>query len=574
MDRITKSLLEDFSRQYELTDADEDKQFEAFATYLSLSRNYSESIEPASITTGDGGDTGIDGIAILVNGALVNDEDEVRELAEISGFLDVDFIFVQAERSPSFNAGKIGTFGFGVADFFAQKPRLARNDAITNAASIMETAYSFSGKFRRRPSCRLYYVTTGTWAAEPELVARIDALAQDLRAMEQFDEIRFSPIGANDIQRLYTQTKNSISREITFADRVTIPEIPGVSEAYLGIIPATAFLSLIEDDDGELIRSIFYDNVRDFQGYNPVNSEIKDTLLSSDLKSRFVLMNNGITVIAKTMRVTGNRLSLEDYQIVNGCQTSHVLQLQKDSLDSSVMVPLRVIATTDDDVVGAIIKATNRQTSVGEEQLLALSEMQKRLERFFAAFEVPKRLYYERRSRQYNSDATIEKTRVVTLGNLIRTFAAMFLEEPHRATRNFKALLDQVGTTIFAEQDRLEPYYVSAYALYRLEFLFRNQTLEAKYKPARYQLLLCFRLLLPLGALPRMNSHEMGRVCERILHVLYDPDESARVFRRAVKVVAEVANGNLDRDHIRTQPFTEALKARCAAGQFDPEILE
>jgi hypothetical protein len=291
------------------------------------------------------------------------------------------------------------------------------------------------------------------------------------------------------------------------------------------------------------------------------------------MKSRFVLMNNGITVIAKKMRVTGNRMAIEDYQIVNGCQTSHVLHEQKDSLDETVMVPLRIIATEDDDVVAAIIKATNRQTSVGEEQLLALSDKQKQLEHYFAAFEPQERLYYERRSRQYGSDPNVEKTRVVTVGNLIRTFAAVFLEEPHRTTRNFRALLDQVGTTILNERDRLEPYYTAAFALYRLEYLFRNQLLDPRYKTARYQLLLCFRLLLPLPPMPLMNARDMEEYCNRMLAVLYNTDKSQQVFSLATQMVDRASEGNMDRDHIRTQPFTEALKRLCAASQLPAEIL-
>jgi hypothetical protein len=238
------------------------------------------------------------------------------------------------------------------------------------------------------------------------------------------------------------------------------------------------------------------------------------------------------------------------------------------------MVPLRIIATEDEDVVAAIIKATNRQTSVGEEQLLALSDKQKQLEQYFAAFEPQERLYYERRSRQYSSDANVEKTRVVTVGNAIRTFAAMFLEEPHRTTRNFRALLDQVGTTIFNEQDRMEPYYTSAFALYRLEFLFRNQLLDPRYKTARYQLLLCFKLLLPLGAMPKMNAREMRGYCERMLVVLYNIEKSQQLFNLATKIVDEVAEGNLNRDHIRTQPFTESLKKLCAREQLPVNIVD
>ena len=114
-------------------------------------------------------------------------------------------------------------------------------------------------------------------------------------------------------------------------------------------------------------------------------------------------MNNGVTIIAKTLRATANRFYIEDYQIVNGCQTSHVLFDRKEALDSTVMVPLRLIATKDDDVIASIIVATNRQTEVREEQLLALSSFQKKLEAFFSSFDEAQRLYYERRSRQYHS---------------------------------------------------------------------------------------------------------------------------------------------------------------------------
>lgn len=43
-------------------------------------------------------------------------------------------------------------------------------------------------------------------------------------------------------------------------------------------------------------------------------------------------------------------------------------------------MPVRLIATQDDGVKNAIIKATNRQTLVTEEQLFALSEFPKKLE--------------------------------------------------------------------------------------------------------------------------------------------------------------------------------------------------
>ncbi|MFZ0519259.1 MAG: AIPR family protein [Acidobacteriaceae bacterium] len=479
--------------------------------------------------------------------------------------MDVSFIFVQAERSSSFESAKIGQFSFGVLDFFKDQPALPQNEPIKDAHSVMERIYILSSRFKRgKPVCRLYYVTTGKWIGDQNLEVRAQAAVADLKNLNIFKEVDFVPVDADALQRLYGQTKNAISREFTFAERSVIPEIPGVAEAYLGLVPAREFIHLLQDEDGEIIKSLFYDNVRDFQDFNPVNSEIKKTLESDELRRQFVLMNNGITIIAKTLRATGNRVLIEDYQIVNGCQTSHVLFSQKELLnDDSVVLPLRVIATQDEAIIGSIIKATNRQTEVREDQLLALSDFQKKIEAFFLAYPESHRLYYERRSRQYNSVTGIEKTRIVTPANLIRAYAAMLLGEPHRTTKNYASLLDQVGKNIFGKDHKLDPYYLAALALYRLEYFFRNQLLPSKYKPARYHILYAARLLLNPAPLPRANSHEMERYCADLINTFWDIEQSEALLRKAVDAVDKVAQGNFNRDHIRTLPFTESLAKQC-----------
>lgn len=270
-------------------------------------------------------------------------------------------------------------------------------------------------------------------------------------------------------------------------------------------------------------------------------------------------MNNGVTIVARNVRLTGNRFTLEDYQIVNGCQTSYVLHECGAILDNSVYVPIRLIATHNDDVKNAIIKATNRQTQVTEEQLFALWDFPKRLEVYFQSFDGKKKLYYERRSRQYNAVEHIEKVRVVNMTTLVRAFASIFLERPHRTTRNYKALLKSVGSEIFGKDHKLEPYYLSAFANYRLEYLFRNQILSADLKPARYHILLAFRMLQDPSPLPSFNSHEMARYCERLFEVFWDDAKFREPFERAATEVRAVAQGNLHRDNIRTETFTTKL---------------
>jgi hypothetical protein len=82
---------------------------------------------------------------------------------------------------------------------------------------------------------------------------------------------------------------------------VSAPDIDGVKEAYIGYLPFSEFMTILRDDVGE-IRDIFYDNVRDWAEYRAtVNDKIRETVISKD-RERFLLMNNGVTIVAKDMK--------------------------------------------------------------------------------------------------------------------------------------------------------------------------------------------------------------------------------------------------------------------------------
>lgn len=562
MDRITESLLTDFSKEHGIEDLSEEERFDQLATYVTVRRHYSKTFDTGDLITAGGDDTGIDAIAIIVNGILINDIDVFKDHAEQASHFDVVCVFVQAKRSAAFEAQTIGTFGFGVRDFFSNTPTLRRNEDITKAAEIMSAILEFSGKFQKNPACHLYYVTTGKWSPDDmTLEGRRQAEVEDLKNTRLFSDVQFEPIDAEQLHKLYRQSRNAVSRQFTFEKKAVIPEIPGVQESYLGYLPAPQFLKLVTDDGGEMLGGLFYDNVRDWLGVESVevNGEIKNSLESATRASRFVLMNNGITIIARSLKVSGDRFSIENYSIVNGCQTSHVLFEKRNEIDASVMVPVRLIGTQDEDIINDIIRATNRQTAVKEEQFFALEEFPKGLEQYFQSFEGDFKLYYERRTNQYDR-LTIEKPRIITPANMIRAFASMFLNEPHRATRNYAALKAKVGDGIFADGHRMEPYYTAAFTLYKLEHLFKKKQLDRQYKPARFHILLAARLLAGPGiALPRMNSHDMGRYCQAIMEQLWDPKLADTLIQTAAEIIDIVAAGDFHRDNIRTEAFTKRL---------------
>lgn len=143
----------------------------------------------------------------------------------------------------------------------------------------------------------------------------------------------------------------------------------------------------------------------------------------------------------------------------------------------------------------------------------------------------------------------------------------MFLDEPTRVTRNYKSIRGLVGDKIFKKGDRLEPYYVAAFAAYRLEFLFRNHYLDSSYKAARYHVLMAFRYLVNNQPWPHMNSHEMQRRCIEYMNALWETERSDALMRDAAQAVREVVlPAEFERDNIRTEPVKEALLERLAAG--------
>jgi hypothetical protein len=572
MDKVTESLLAEFAKEHSLEHLKQDKQFEHFSSYVVVRGEHTETFDTDDIVVGDdetskkGADIGIDGIAIIANGVLVTDVEELEELIDRIGYLDVSFIFVQAETSSNFEGSKIGTFGFGVLDFFRDIPKLNRNEKVAAAAEIMQVIYAKSSKFRRGiPVCKMFYVTTGKWTDDQNLNARIETAKNDLLETGRFRDVVFTPIGAAGIQKRYQESRHSRSTSFIFQKRVTVPDVPNVKEAYAGFLPWSEFKKLIMDDGGLIIKHLFFDNVRDWQGYNDVNSGIKRTLESRD-KVRFVLMNNGVTLIARTVIPSGDNFTIEDYQIVNGCQTSHVLFDQRNLLDDTVSIPVRLISTRDEEVTKAIIKATNWQTEITEEQLFALEEFPKTLELFFNSVQT-ERLYFERRSRQYES-APVEKSRVITFDGIIKAFAGMFLNEAHRTTKNYKLVKAKLGDQIFAKNQRLEPYYASALALYRVEAAFKGKRIQARLKPARFQILMAIRILSAGYEMPAFTANKIEKYCDSIVAALKDLATAEETIQNAVGVVDTATAGNYIRDNIRSETFTESV-IKAAKAEYD-----
>jgi len=553
MDIVTKNLMKNFEIEEGLADdIGEPILFEHFANFCVVSKEYTEDFTLEDIHTGSGNDVGSDGIAIIVNGTLVNSVEEINDLALSNKYIEAEFIFVQSKTSGHFDGADISNFLFGVRDLFNSNPRLPRNEKVDEKIKLITEVYSKPVLFKRgNPTCKLYYVTTGKWQNEPYLQAKIAADLELLENLNIFKDVSFNPIDAANLQKFYSYAKNSISQTIEFESKVTVPEIKGIKEAYIGILPVTELMKLITDDSSVMLRGLFYDNVRDFQGENEVNSEIQQTIQSDD-RDFFVLLNNGITLICDTINKTGNKFNIEGFQIVNGCQTSHVLYNNREHITTSMFVPVRMIVSDDDDVKNKIVKATNRQTQVKNEELEALTDFQKSLEQYYAAQPEENRLYYERRSQQYRAISGIDKIRIVSIPSQIRAFSSMFLDEPHRAGRYYGTPLSIVKSKIFIQGHDPLAYYISAYANFKLESLMRRKHIDSKYRPFRYHMLMIFRLQTIGKQFPDIKSNKFGKACKQIQEILLDSNRVIQAFSQTGDVIDAAISGNYDRDNAKS----------------------
>jgi cold shock CspA family protein len=561
-DQILDSYLNSFVTNRKMEALDESKSFEHFANFCVISKHYTEDFDPESVAVGGPDDLGIDGLAIILNDKLVSSIEEIDFFRNTFHRLDVQFIFIQSKRSPHFDSSEIGNFAAGVRHFFDRTKPEKMNRKIHQNRLLMEHIYKFSIDMDKPPVCLMYYATTGKWTEDTSICSRIDQCVSDINQTGLFSSTQIIPLDCENLKQLYKELNLKITREFVFEKHTILPQIVGVDEAYLGIVPCSEYLKLICDDSGNLNRRLFYNNVRDFQGRNSVNVEIESTIRNKSHSDQFSIINNGVTIVARDVNKVGATFRLKDYQIVNGCQTSYILYFNRSELTDTVYLPIRLIVTSDPDVENKIIKGTNRQSEVKIEAFESLQPFQKKLEEFYLAMQskVNFKLLYERRSKQYDSQG-LQHDHIIKLGTQINSFIAMFLNEPHSTHRYYGELLSSYRSRMFSDSHSAFPYFLSGSALMKVERMFFENMLDRKLKQYKYQILMVFRLLNQEKALPYLNSKKIDGYCHKILDILNDEAQCQSALVQAGKIILDTQKMFQERSNLpeRTKALTDAL---------------
>ncbi|MBB2948133.1 hypothetical protein FB565_007904 [Actinoplanes lutulentus] len=567
MDIVIESLVKRFQADQDLDSLPPDEAFEAFAGFCVLSSYYESDFAPDLHRMGGGNDLGIDAFGIMVNGELMYDEADVRLATEQAKQLDVRIIVVQAKTSPRFEAKVISDLADNLVHLTAKSdlPYPASPD-IDNIRGCLEAVYANIAKFAGgRPRLHVRYATTGNQVAL--LMFRKGTSAEkSLMRSGRFDSVDVRCVTRDELCDLYKRATQAVDATFEMPKKLSLPRMPGVEQSLFGLLPAGELVTkVLTDPTGHIRKALFHENVRDFQGYNGVNAQIRDTIRNESGHRRFAVLNNGVTIVTRSLSVVGDEVHIRDFQVVNGCQTCHVLFDERERLSPDVQVSVRIVHSEEEQVIAGIIAATNRQTAVSEEDLSVREDFHIRLEDWFSAQPQPHRLWYERRSKQYATRQDVEKTRVVNRAQLTRAYAAMFLGDPS-ATARYRQLTLRRRDELFQEEHLPDPYYAAAAGHYRIEWLLRTRRIRAAFRPARYHILaaLRWRILGPdrLPANPRIAKAQ----CQKLADLLWNPGAAEQTvlsllpdFDRIIE--AEKATGVPVGEMVRTRRFADSVRA-------------
>ncbi len=110
---------------------------------------------------------------------------------------------------------------------------------------------------------------------------------------------------------------------------------------------------------------IFEQNVRLGLGKTRVNKEIVQTLKRPIEHKSFLTFHNGLTIVAKEMKIRGKTLSINNYSVCNGCQSLIAFFENRSELTNKLEVLVRLVRVTDDRRLSErIAYRTNNQNAI------------------------------------------------------------------------------------------------------------------------------------------------------------------------------------------------------------------
>ncbi|WP_053954666.1 AIPR family protein [Inediibacterium massiliense] len=545
-----KLKLKAYKEKYELENLGETEVFERFANQTILTSHQPDAFSIETdlidiISVGGSEDMGIDGIAIKFNGVFITNKTDIQDLMQKNSKDNVEFIFIQSKYKRSFDSKEYGTFITGIKDFLNPQQYLPYNKKIELWLDLKNYILSdeVMVRWESNPSIRIYYIVMGEWNNSPHILARSEQFKEEIAKLHTYDSPNIRYIDSKSFKNICDENENTFTEVLNIIDIFSLTEVNNVDNSSIILCYANEFIKMLMTEDGIIRKTLFIDNVRDYQGDTMINNEIFETI-KSDPKS-FILLNNGITVVCDTI-IPGNRkITIENPRIVNGCQTSNVLyhaNCQGINI-SDIALSIKLIATKSTKIINNVVRGTNKQNIVLDEVFEVTRDFHKELEEFINSMSTCneqyfEKIYYERRSKQYADNPTIKAIQKINLRLISQDFISIFLFSPHLGHRHESKILDIYKNQVFVDGQSKYPYYITSLLHVEFEKIFKHKKIPKEYYPYKSHLMLITVLLLN-GKAPNINKQkQIDQYCSD----LFDKMRNTNTFFNATKLAVEKFN--------------------------------
>ena len=407
---------------------------------------------------GKGLDGGCDSIYLFLNNLLIT-PDVVEHISAPKDSI-LEMIIIQSKKTTSFGedavmkwktiSGNLLDLSKTTTDFTARY-----NADILEAFTTFRDTYTRLITSRVKLKFKFYYATLAS-ELHPNVIQQAEELKDTIKGLFPNAVVEVIFVDSDALFDMYNAViENRVN--LKFAD---IPISPN-QKNYIALVDLKSYFNFIVNDEGDVRKSFFDSNVRDYQGKNNVNSSISETLHRAD-DNDFWWLNNGVTVLASEATLVNNReLQIVNPEIVNGLQTSmeiyNYFSENREALESEKRsILLRIIVPDNEESRDQIIFATNNQTNIPKATLRVTDPIHLQIEMYFKS----RGLFYDRRKNYYKNQGR-KPAEIVGVSFLAQCLITIFLKKPDYARARPSTLLNDEKTynELYEKNNDLEVFY-------------------------------------------------------------------------------------------------------------------
>ncbi len=330
-----------------------------------------------------------------------------------------------------------------------------------------------------------------------EFLTNIEVDANGKRFLDASPHLEF--IGKTRLLNTYI----SDSRDVPVHTRATFDvvgftvteyAVDANTKAVIAPIKATELVKLSGISD----QSLFAYNVRGPLGKTGVNKDIVKSIEDNGRHRLFPLFHNGITIIAKKLENTKDEVAVDDYFVVNGCQSLSSFFDHKAKLTDDLRILTKFVQVEPNSKLAKLItEISNNQNGVKPRDFMANNPLQIRLQQEFRT-NYNKQYFFEIKRGEIRDEGTIISNEEA--GLLLMAFDR---GEPWATHRKYQVFEDKYNELFARKEVTADRIVLCRTIADSIDAALPRLTngLFAKYALTRYMLLYCVRSILEKDSL-------------------------------------------------------------------------